>query len=199
MSPLVRRLAVTGSLILLAATAASAGVLLWRHLNPPPVQEAGGPQPLPGGAPPQPAPPELAAGDRRPDFTLPDSTGTPRSVAEWDGKLLFVNFWATWCPPCLEEIPAFVHLQQEYGARGVQFLGVALDSVENVRRFLDEHGVNYPSVHGEQDAIELSKRYGNRIGALPYTVVVGRDGRVLATHHGILDEAEARRLIEQHS
>ena len=191
-SALVRRLAFTGAIIVLAAAAASAGVLAWRSLNPAPVAVV-----VSSAA--TPAPAELTAGDRRPDFTLPDTEGVLRSVSEWDGKLLFINFWATWCPPCLEEIPAFVRLQAAYAARGVQFLGVALDDVDNVRRFMAQQRMNYPSLHGERDAIALGKRYGNRIGALPYTVLVGPDGTVLRTHQGILEETEARRLIEEHS
>ena len=141
---------------------------------------------------------QLAVGDTRPEFSLPDTNGISRSITEWDGKLLIINFWATWCPPCLEEIPAFVRLQAEYGAQGVQFLGIALDSKENVRSFVVEHAVNYPSLYGQRESIELSKRYGNAVGALPYTVVVARDGKVLATHHGLFEEAAVRALIEEH-
>ncbi|MCP4044224.1 MAG: TlpA family protein disulfide reductase, partial [Gammaproteobacteria bacterium] len=65
-------------------------------------------------------------GKPRPEFSLNDLTGTPRRVREWDGRLLFVNFWATWCPPCLREIPTFIELQDRYGSRGLQFLGVAV-------------------------------------------------------------------------
>jgi len=193
MSFVARRIVFTGAMIIVAAAAASAGVLAWRTLNPPPVELVVSPPP------PAPGPAALRAGDRRPDFTLADTEDMPRSVSEWDGKLLIINFWATWCPPCLEEIPGFVRLQDEYAARGVQFLGVALDGVRNVRRFMAEQRMNYPSLHGERDAIALGKRYGNRFGALPYTVLVAPDGTVLRTHQGILREDEARRLIEQHS
>lgn len=193
MSSIARRIAFTGAIIMIAAAAASAGVLAWRALNPPPVELVVGP------SPPAPGPAALQEGDRRPDFTLPDTENVPRSVSEWDGRLLFINFWATWCPPCLEEIPAFVRLQDEYAARGVQFLGVALDDEQNVRRFMAEQRMNYPSLHGERDAIALGKRYGNRVGALPYTVLVAPDGTVLLMHHGILHEDDARRLIERYS
>lgn len=185
------------AIIVLAAAAASAGVLAWRALSPPPVQV--GAIPGAGGPPPQPEQaPALRVGERRPEFTLPDTDGTPRSVSEFDGKLLVVNFWATWCPPCLEEIPAFVRLQQAYAERGVQFLGVALDGVEAVRAFMLEHAVNYPSVHGEREAIALSRAYGNRIGALPFTVLVGRDGTVLRMHQGVFEEADLRAAIDEY-
>lgn len=175
----------------LAAAAGSAGVLMWRTFNPLPLTSA----PLSPTSP-STAPERLAVGDQRPSFSLADTDGTLRSVAEWDGKLLILNFWATWCPPCLEEIPAFVRLQNEFADQGVQFLGIALDSKDNVRKFLREHSVNYPSLHGQSDAIELGKRYGNSIGALPYTVAISRDGKILLTHHGVLDESAARALIE---
>lgn len=195
MRRVLARIVFTVVVVALAAATASGGVLAWRALNPPPVQVAvravpAGPQAAAVAA--------VGVGERRPDFTLADTRGQPRSVSEWDGKLLVVNFWATWCPPCLEEIPGFVRLQEALGARGVQFLGVALDRPENVRAFMAEHRMNYPSLHGERDAIDLGKRLGNSVGALPYTVLIGRDGTVLRTHQGILPEADAARLIEQH-
>lgn len=190
MNHTLRRALFTLSIIALAAAAASAGVLAWRALNPPPVASAPPPRVE------QPA--ALRVGERRPGFTLPDTDGVPRSVSEFDGKLLIVNFWATWCPPCLEEIPAFVRLQQAFAGRGVQFLGVALDRVDDVRAFMTEHAVNYPSLHGEREAIALSKAYGNRIGALPFTVVIARDGRVVRMHQGVFQEADLRAVIEQH-
>jgi thiol-disulfide isomerase/thioredoxin len=191
-----KRVVFTLAVTVLAAAAGSAGVLMWRAFNPPPVAIGLNPVSPPTSTRATPVPPKLAVGDRRPDFSLADTNGVIRSIAEWDGKLLFINFWATWCPPCLEEIPTFVRLQGEYAAHGVQFLGIALDSEENVRNFLIEYAVNYPSLYGQREAIELSKRYGNSLGALPYTVVVSRDAKVIATHHGVLDEAAARALIE---
>ena len=181
----------TAAITLLAAAAASGGVLAWRSINPPSAQLAVSHAPAQSGD-------ALAPGDLRPDFTLPDVDGTPRAVSEWDGRLLFINFWATWCPPCLEEIPTFVRLQQEFEGKGVQFLGVAIDGAENVRGFAAEHAMNYPSLIAKMEGIELTQRFGNRIGALPYTVVVGRDGRVLVMHHGVLDEQQVRELIQTH-
>jgi peroxiredoxin len=132
-------------------------------------------------------------GTRRPDFSLPDLDGVRRNVGEWDGKVLAVNFWATWCPPCRIEIPEFVALQQKYADRGVQFVGVALEQPEPVRRFVAKHQVNYPVLVGEMDVIRIAESYGNRVGALPYTVIIGRDGRVAFVQAGPLpaDRAEA--------
>jgi len=139
----------------------------------------------------------LAVGSQRPLFSLADVDGVVHSIDEWDGKLLVVNFWATWCPPCLAEIPGFIKLQSEYGDRGLQFIGVALDNAENVRKFADEHKMNYPSLQGQAEAIEIGKTYGNRYGALPFTVIISPQSKVLKTHAGILEFDEAKELIEK--
>jgi peroxiredoxin len=139
--------------------------------------------------------PALDRGKRRPDFKLRDLQGNYRDLSEWDGKLIFLNFWATWCPPCVHEIPTFSLLQDQYAGAGVQFLGVALDNARDINRFIARHGMRYPSLHGAQDAIDLSKLYGNKHGSLPYTVVIGRDGVVLHTHAGVLERAQVLAMI----
>lgn len=132
----------------------------------------------------------------RPDFRLPDHTGVERSVSEWDDKVMVLNFWATWCSPCLKEIPEFIELQTEYGARGLQFVGIAIDDLDNVVRYMGEAGINYPILIGQMDAIELATRYGNRVGALPFTAVVDHGGPVVFSKAGALTLEEARSIIE---
>ena len=134
-------------------------------------------------------------GTRRPDFALPDVDGTVRAIGEWDGKVMVVNFWATWCPPCRREMPAFVELQETYGERGLQFVGVAIDDQDKVQDFIDTLGVNYPILIGGLEAIDAAKRYGNRFGALPYTVVVDRQGNIALTHRGELSRELAESTI----
>lgn len=131
----------------------------------------------------------------RPEFTLADLTGTPRSIREWDGQVLLINFWATWCPPCQREIPAFIELQEKYAARGFQIVGIAIDREEPVRDFVDTMGINYPILTGEQDAIEIAQRYGNRLGALPYSVVVDRQGHIVSVQAGELTLEEAEKVL----
>jgi len=180
---------------LLAALAATGGFLAHSYLSPAPVPT--GASALPAAAPlaTEPAP---VTGLPRPDFVLPDVAGREHHVREWDGKVLVINFWATWCPPCLEEIPMFNTLQDELGAGGLQFLGVAIDEPENVRAFAEEHAMRYPTLHGQLEAIDVGKRYGNRLGALPYTVVVSREGIVVHTHAGPLDRATTEALVADH-
>lgn len=125
-------------------------------------------------------------GTRRPDFSLMDVAQQSRQVSEWDGKVIVINFWATWCPPCRKEIPEFIRLQDEYGEKGVQFLGVAIDELGNVREFVNEMGINYPILVGEDDAMAVARSYGNVIGALPYTAIVDRQGNITLTHQGEL-------------
>lgn len=177
---------------LLAALAATGGYLAHRYLSPAPGPIAAS-VPLAATVPAtEPAP---LTGQPRPDFALHDVAGREHHVREWDGKVLVINFWATWCPPCLEEIPMFNALQDELGARGLQFLGVAIDEAENVRAFAEEHAMRYPTLYGQLDAIDVGKRYGNRLGALPYTVVVSREGVVVHTHAGPLDRATTEALV----
>ena len=133
---------------------------------------------------------------RRPEFWLPDPEGQRHSVSEWDGKLLVINFWATWCPPCLHEIPVFIALQEHYRSRGVQFLGIAIDDGENVRAFAAEVGLNYPTLHGQADAMEVMSAYGNKTGGLPFTVLVGPSGSIVARHPGVLEEPAATALLD---
>lgn len=130
------------------------------------------------------------------DFSLADVDGEQRNLSEWQGKVIAINFWATWCPPCREEIPAFIELQQQYSGDGLQFIGIALQQAEEVRGFIDEFKVNYPSLVGGDDVIKAAKRLGNDIGALPYTVIIGRSGKIAFTRRGPLSKAEAESVIQ---
>ncbi len=129
------------------------------------------------------------------EFTLPDLDGRERRLAEWRGRVVVLNFWATWCPPCREEIPLFISLQKRHGARGLQFLGVALDRPEEVRRYAAEIGMNYPTLLSGDNTLELMQRYGNRGGSLPYSVVIDRDGRVVARKLGAYRRVELESIL----
>lgn len=135
------------------------------------------------------------SGTPSPDFTLMDVTGQQRNVSEWKGKVLVINFWATWCPPCLEEIPHFIKLQDKYGHQGLQFVGIALEGVDEVLGFANEQGINYPLLVGEQEVIKLAGKFGNRIGGLPYTVILDRKGHISFIKQGPLSRSEAEQVI----
>ena len=126
----------------------------------------------------------------RPEFSLPDLHGEMRSIKEWDNNYIVINFWATWCPPCLEEIPEFIALQKEYKASKLQFIGVAIDNKASVQQFALEIGMNYPSLIAGMPGVELAKQYGNSMGALPFSVIVNPEGRIIAQQIGLLERSK---------
>ncbi len=131
-----------------------------------------------------------------PTFSFPDLNGTPHSSNEWQGKILVLNFWATWCPSCLKEIPAFMTLQTQYGEK-VQFVGIALDDIEAVKTFQQKTAVNYPIlISGDWAGFNLAKQLGNMVSAIPYTVVVNRDELVIYRHAGELSASELQAVID---
>jgi thiol-disulfide isomerase/thioredoxin len=138
----------------------------------------------------------FATADGPPDVQIKDLEGREHSLTEWTGKVLVVNFWATWCPPCVKEIPAFVQLQAELEARGLQFVGIALDDPQAAADFVRAHRVNYPVLAGADDVSTLMQGLGNAIGALPYTVVFDRGGRVVHTHQGEWSRDGALTVLE---
>ena len=129
------------------------------------------------------------------EFSLPDLEGKRRSLSEWRGQVVVLNFWATWCPPCREEIPLFIDLQKRHGGNGLQFLGVAVDRLEDVAGYYVQAGMNYPTLIGDDNAIAIMKNYGNRMGSLPYSVIIDRDGQVVARKVGAFRGHELESLL----
>ncbi len=128
-------------------------------------------------------------------LALPDLNGVSHPVSDWQGRLVVVNFWATWCPPCREEIPELIALQERYKDQGLQIVGVAIDHPEAARRFSDSVGINYPVLLGEPGARQAMRDYGNNSGSLPFTVVIESSGRVVARKLGIYRYAELEAIL----
>jgi thiol-disulfide isomerase/thioredoxin len=129
-----------------------------------------------------------------PDFALDDAHGVRRSLADFRGKVVVLNFWATWCPPCRTEIPLLQRVHTAYAARGFTVVGVAMDERgwAAVTPFLAQHRVEYPVLLGNA---AVARRYGG-LKTLPYTLFLDRAGRVVATHAAALTETPLRRIVE---
>jgi len=132
-----------------------------------------------------------------PDFTLPNIDGTLWRAEEWRGNVLVVNFWASWCPPCRKEMPLFVRLHEELGPEGVLFVGIAIDDPQAVQDFIDTLGVEFPILLGQEKGIELARKLGNRMEALPYTVIADPGGHIVFRQAGEMSEPVLRPLLEK--
>jgi len=122
--------------------------------------------------------------------TLPDQNGDAHRLNHWQGKILVVNFWATWCAPCREEMPGFARLQSKHAANGVQFVGIAFDTHQAVSDFIKQTPVNYPLLIGDGNTRDLMRALGNQHTALPFTVVLAADGTPLQSRLGRFEEAD---------
>ena len=127
---------------------------------------------------------------------LPDLDGRVQTLGQWRGKVLVVNYWATWCTPCRDEMPMFSALQARYAARGVQFVGIADDEADKVREFVRQTPVAYPLLIGAVDAFGITAELGNAAMALPFTIVLDRDGKLHAAALGRMHEDALVRLLD---
>ena len=130
-----------------------------------------------------------------PEIILKDLDGHSHRLSEFRGKLLLVNFWATWCGPCLKEMPLLVGAQNEYGKLGFQVIGPALDEVDAVRAMAKKIGINYPIMVGDEDITDAMDALGDELGALPFSVLIARDGRILTRVTGGLTQEKLTKLI----
>jgi peroxiredoxin len=115
-----------------------------------------------------------------PAFTLPDINGKVSSLSDYEGKVVILDFWATWCPPCKREIPDFIDLQKQFGSKGVQVVGIGLDEPGKLAAFARQYGMNYPVLVGNQ---EIAANYGG-IEGIPTTFIIDRSGKIVSSFVG---------------
>lgn len=126
---------------------------------------------------------------------LPDPDGKPLSMKLWQGRVQVVNFWATWCEPCREEIPGLLRIGKKYDSKSLQIVGIAIDSADKVKQFAKDFQITYPLLIGGLETVDLSRQLGNKAGALPYTVVLDQGGKVIRTHLGKISEQELDEVV----
>lgn len=149
---------------------------------------------LPGDAAAAPSAASLI-GQRRPDFTLADAAGNATAVADFDGQIVLLNFWATWCAPCVEEMPMLSRLHGDFAGRGLSVVGIAVDEPARARAFANELDLAYPLLFGPGEAMLVGRRYGNASGMLPYSVLIDAGGIVRWTHLGAVTRKQLERQI----
>lgn len=138
----------------------------------------------------------LRTGDVRTDLQLPDVAGKARKLSDWDGKLVLVNFWATWCGPCREEMPLLDRTASEHAGKGLAVIGIAIDAPEPVADFLKENPVRYPILIGGDEQVNPSTIFGDTRSVLPYSVLIGPDGKILAQRAGSFTDAGLERWLK---
>jgi len=186
--PVVSRSASIAGVVAIVGLALAAGYVSSRYLGPasknPPAPTTVGPKAAATAIP-----------ERRPDFSLVDSQGRRRSISEWDGRPLMVNFWATWCPPCRREIPLLNALRGKYGPRGYEIVGIAVDFRDDVLAYMNSTPISYPMLIGEQDAIDVAQAFGIDDLYYPSTVFIDRRGRIVTIKVGELHAPEADAIL----
>lgn len=131
--------------------------------------------------------------------TFRDAAGVDQPLGQFQGNLLVINFWATWCAPCREEMPAFSRVHERWKARGVRFVGLSAEAPEVVSRFASRLPVSYPLWTGSGDVDALSRRLGNHVGVLPHTVIIDGAGAILETKIGPFTETELEQRLTTYS
>jgi len=178
-------------LLIVAAGAAGFGVFRW--------MDRGTPAPQADTAAAMPAATQHMTADEALALKMASlDGGGKKSLADFKGKAVLLNFWATWCQPCRQEIPLLVKLQAQYAAQGLTVVGIATDETneKDVQAFLKKMVVNYPMLMGTDDVANLVAAFGGTLIGLPYTLVLDRTGKVLSIHAGELHPEEAQKLVD---
>ncbi|AOJ12543.1 TlpA family protein disulfide reductase [Burkholderia vietnamiensis] len=127
---------------------------------------------------------------------LTDVDGKPATLASFKGQKVVVNFWASWCGPCVQEMPELVALSHQYKEKGVRFIGIGVDSDQNVKNFLQKVKVDYPVFVSGYAGADLARNFGNTAGALPFTVVIDQTGKIRETKLGQIQPAELKKTLD---
>ena len=128
-------------------------------------------------------------------LALPDTDGHMQALAQWRGKVIVANFWATWCPPCRREIPDFSAASRDFSDAPVQFVGLSIDALDKVKAFKAEFDVPYPLLIASADVLALGPGFGNAAQGLPFTVIIDRQGVARHVKVGTLNQDELERKI----
>ncbi len=129
--------------------------------------------------------------------SFPDENGKPQALKQWQGKVIVLNFWATWCPPCREEMPELSELNKNYQGKNVVVLGVSTDDVPTIKKFTEESKVSYPLLAADMAGNDLAFSLGNDQDILPYTVIIKADGTVAKTFFGRLSMSKIEETLNQ--
>ncbi len=131
---------------------------------------------------------------KRQDFSLPDLNGQPQAFSQWDDKVVLLNFWATWCPPCRREIPDFIDVYNQYKDKDFIVIGVGTDDQKKIAEYVQHLGIDYPILVGGRAAMKVSYQYGNHSGALPYSILIDKHGIIRYRAGGLISK---QKLISQ--
>lgn len=124
-----------------------------------------------------------------PPLVRKDLSGVERNLYDWHGRVILLNFWATWCAPCQMEIPNLMDYQARYGDQGLQVVSVGMDEARKLKNFVRSVGINYPVlVAAQRSDLDLLRTWGNAQGILPYSVIIDRDGHLVFSRAGIFDD-----------
>ena len=130
-----------------------------------------------------------------PEFSLENINGEQQSILSWPDKALLVNFWATWCAPCLREIPLLSEYQANNENLSFQVVGIAVDQADSVKAFINNMGVNYPTLIGQSDAMDAAASFGVEFFGLPFSVFTDTEGQILGVHTGELHAGDLDELM----
>lgn len=201
------RLALAFGVICLGGAAGFFAARMLRHTGSYAVENSPGRAAAPRAPAPRAASPDDSADEPRPpqphavpatlpDLTLPDLQGSKRSLSDWKGHPLLVNFWATWCEPCRREIPLLERLRHERAAEGIEVVGIAVDFRDAVQRYAREMRIDYPVLIGEQDGLSAISAFGMDT-VFPFTIFADKQGRILTLKVGELHQDEAAFILDR--